>query len=131
MKLKLLQIDDDSINNMANERLLKKMGVELDVINFLNPSEAINFLTNSDASFDLMLLDIKMPLYSGWEFLEKYAVLSKKMPIVMLTTSLDPRDQNRALEHSLLHGFYSKPLTRQMLIEIFHTCQIPCDIVIK
>jgi hypothetical protein len=48
----------------------------------------------------------------------------------MLTTSLDPRDQNRALENSLLHGFYSKPLTKQMLIEIFHTCQLPIDIVI-
>jgi CheY-like chemotaxis protein len=130
MKLKLLQIDDDSINNMANERLLKKMGIELEVTNFLNPSEAISFLTNSEASYDLMLLDINMPQYSGWEFLEKYASLNKTIPIVMLTTSLDPRDQNRALENSLLHGFYSKPLTKQMLIEIFHTCQLPIDIVI-
>lgn len=130
MKLKLLQIDDDSINNMANERLLKKMGIELEVTNFLNPSEAISFLTNSEASYDLMLLDINMPQYSGWEFLEKYASLNKTIPIVMLTTSLDPRDQNRALENRLLHGFYSKPLTKQMLIEIFHTCQLPIDIVI-
>jgi CheY-like chemotaxis protein len=130
MKLKLLQIDDDSINNMANERLLKKMGIELEVTNFLNPSEAISFLTNGEASYDLMLLDINMPQYSGWEFLEKYASLNKTIPIVMLTTSLDPRDQNRALENSLLHGFYSKPLTKQMLIEIFHTCQLPIDIVI-
>ena len=130
MKLKLLQIDDDSINNMANERLLKKMGVELDVMNFLDPSEAINFLTNSHETFDLMLLDINMPHYSGWEFLEKYAPLNKTMPIVMLTTSLDPRDKNKAKENGLLYGFYSKPLTRQMLIEIFHKCQLPCDIVI-
>jgi CheY-like chemotaxis protein len=76
MKLKLLQIDDDSINNMANERLLKKMGIELEVTNFLNPSEAISFLTNGEASYDLMLLDINMPQYSGWEFLEKYASLN-------------------------------------------------------
>jgi CheY-like chemotaxis protein len=115
---------------MANERLLKKMGIELEVTNFLNPSEAISFLTNGEASYDLMLLDINMPQYSGWEFLEKYASLNKTIPIVMLTTSLDPRDQNRALENSLLHGFYSKPLTKQMLIEIFHTCQLPIDIVI-
>jgi CheY-like chemotaxis protein len=130
MKLKLLQIDDDSINNMANERLLKKMGIELDVKNFLDPSEAINFLTNSHEIFDLMLLDINMPHYSGWEFLEKYAPLNKTMPIVMLTTSLDPRDQKRAKENDLLFGFYSKPLTRHILIEIFHICQIPCDIVV-
>jgi CheY-like chemotaxis protein len=130
MKLKLLQIDDDTINNMANERLLKKMGVELEVTNFLNPNEAISYLSNNDAYYDLMLLDINMPQYSGWEFLEKYALLNKTMPIVMLTTSLDPRDQNRAIENSLLNGFYSKPLTRQMLIEIFHTCQLPCDIIL-
>ncbi len=130
MKLKLLQIDDDSINNMANERLLKKMGVELEVMSFLDPSEAINFLAGRRETFDLMLLDINMPHYSGWEFLEKYAPLNLTMPIVMLTTSLDPRDQNRAKDNGLLYGFYSKPLTRQMLIEIFNTCQIPCDIVV-
>jgi CheY-like chemotaxis protein len=130
MKLKLLQIDDDSINNMANERLLKKMGVDLDVTNFLDPTEAIRFLSTSNENFDLMLLDINMPHYSGWEFLEKYAPLKKSMPIVMLTTSLDPRDQDRAKDNGLLYGFYSKPLTRQMLIEIFHTCQLPCDIII-
>lgn len=128
MKLKLLQIDDDSINNMANERMLKKMGVELDVTNFLDPSEAINFLSNTEVHFDLMLLDINMPHYSGWEFLERYAPLNKSMPIVMLTTSLDPRDQNRALENPLLNGFYSKPLTKQMMLEIFDKCSIASDI---
>lgn len=130
MKLKLLQIDDDSINNMANERLLKKMGVELDVTSFLDPSEAIEYLRINQESFDLMLLDINMPHYSGWEFLEKYAPLNKTIPIVMLTTSLDPRDQNRAKENGLLYGFYSKPLTKPMLLEIFQKCEIPCDIAI-
>lgn len=124
MKLKLLQIDDDSINNMANERLLKKMGIELDVTNFLDPSEAINFLANNEENFDLMLLDINMPHYSGWEFLEKYAPLNKTIPIVMLTTSLDPRDQAKAKQNNLLSGFYTKPLTKQMMSEIFESCRI-------
>jgi CheY-like chemotaxis protein len=71
-----------------------------------------------------MLLDINMPHYSGWELLEKHAPLNKSIPIVMLTTSLDPRDQSRAKENKLLLGFYTKPLTKQMMLEIFEICGI-------
>ncbi len=124
MKIRLIQIDDDSINNMANERLLKKMGIEFSAVNFLDPTEAIEFLSNNNDVFDLMLLDINMPRLSGWEFLERYRPLNKKIPIIMLTTSLDPNDVSMAKENNMLTGFYSKPLMKEMMLEIINKCQI-------
>lgn len=124
MSIKIIQIDDDFINNMANERLLKKMGVAFTSKSFLDPTEALRYLADTTETYDLMLLDINMPRISGWEFLEQYKDLNKHMPIIMLTSSLDPNDQKRAKNSPLLTGFYIKPLSKDMMFEIFNLCNI-------
>ncbi|MFY8021481.1 MAG: response regulator [Bacteroidia bacterium] len=121
MTIKIIQVDDDYINNLANERLIKKLGISFESHNFLDPSEALDFLAKGEnvPDFDLMLLDINMPRFNGWEFLEMYKNHAGKFPIFMLTSSLDPNDQRRAAEHPLLTGFFVKPLTKDMMLEIF------------
>ena len=129
MNIKILQIDDDFINNMANERLMKRIGVKFDSVSFLDPTEALHHLAETKETYDLMLLDINMPRISGWEFLELYKDLNVHMPIVMLTSSLDPVDQRKANHNSLLSGFYIKPLSKEMMIEIFEKCHIVPDMI--
>jgi CheY-like chemotaxis protein len=124
MTIRIIQVDDDYINNIANERLIKKLGISFESVNFLDPSEALEFLSKGDQQFDLMLLDINMPRLNGWEFLEKYNSIAKKFPIFMLTSSLDPSDQRKALEHSLLKGFFVKPLTKEIILEIFDIAKL-------
>lgn len=124
MNLKIIQIDDDFINNMANERLLKKMGIAFEVQSFLDPTEALRHLAETEDKYDLMLLDINMPRISGWEFLDQYKDLKKEMPIIMLTSSLDPNDQKRANNNKLLSGFFIKPLSKEMMGEVFELCKI-------
>ncbi|MBC7381425.1 MAG: response regulator [Bacteroidia bacterium] len=124
MSIKIIQIDDDFINNMANERLLKKMGVDFTSKSFLDPTEALDYLAGTSETYDLMLLDINMPRINGWEFLELYKDINKHMPIIMLTSSLDPNDQKRAKNSKLLTGFFIKPLSKDMMFEIFELCKI-------
>jgi CheY-like chemotaxis protein len=116
--MKIMQIDDDIINNMANERLLKKMNLEVESINFLDPTEALQHLSTQDIGYDFILLDINMPRLSGWEFLDKYEPFCKNIPIIMLTSSLDPNDQKKAKASKLLSGFYIKPLTKESIEDI-------------
>ncbi|MES1161148.1 MAG: response regulator, partial [Bacteroidota bacterium] len=71
---------------------------------------------------DLIFLDINMPAMDGWEFMEKYKGLpdGKKTSIVlvMLTTSLNPDDERRAIAMPEIAGFENKPLKEPQLQRI-------------
>jgi len=55
-----------------------------------------------------------MPGMNGWEFLESYEKLEKeqksKAIVVMLTTSLNPDERDKAKEIPQISGFLNKPL---------------------
>ena len=59
---------------------------------------------------------------NGWEFLEEYKNLSQaqkaKVLIVILSTSANPDDLKRAREIQEVTGFETKPLSKEILMEI-------------
>lgn len=122
--IKIIQIDDDFINNMANERLIKKIGIPHAVTSFLDPTEALVFLAQTEEEFDFILLDINMPKINGWEFLDRYEKFEKKFPILMFTSSNDPNDLKKAKQSKLLLDFYEKPLTVLKMKDILQKCGI-------
>jgi CheY-like chemotaxis protein len=71
---------------------------------------------------DLILLDINMPVMNGWDFLDLYAALEAELPkkicIVMLSSTVDQADYDRANTYSQVSGFHSKPLTKENLPDI-------------
>lgn len=122
----ILLVDDDTINNFINEKLLKKLDVSNKTSVVINGEEAINFLKEvceKDATQcpELILLDINMPVMDGFEFLERYKDLNipnkSSIIIVMLTTSTNPNDTER-LNKTGVAGYINKPLTEQKLREV-------------
>lgn len=121
----ILLVDDDTINNFINEKLLKKLDAAQSISVVVNGEEAITFLKDicKDPSKcpQLILLDINMPVMDGFEFMEQYKKLDipnkSSIIIVMLTTSTNPNDTQR-LNASGVSGYINKPLTEQKLKEI-------------
>jgi CheY-like chemotaxis protein len=122
----ILLVDDDTINNFINEKLLKKLDVSNKTSVVINGEEAINFLKevcekDSTQCPELILLDINMPVMDGFEFLERYKDLNipnkSSIIIVMLTTSTNPNDTER-LNKTGVAGYINKPLTEQKLKEV-------------
>ena len=117
----VLLVDDDPTANYLNQLLLKRLGVAEQVLVALNGKEALDLLhvhcqTPFASSPVLILLDVKMPVMDGFAFLEAYELLPaaqrQAITIVMLTTSLHPRDVERVQQLNI-GGFLNKPLNRE------------------
>lgn len=124
-----LLVDDDQTTNYLNQLLLKRLSVTDKLLVALNGAEALQQLqlhgqSASEEQPILVLLDVKMPVMNGFEFLEAYDQLSlphkRAIIIVMLTTSLHPQDVSR-LEKLPIAGFLNKPLTKEKMDDILRT----------
>jgi CheY-like chemotaxis protein len=120
----ILLVDDDNTTNFVNRMLLEDLAVTEKVIEAKNGQEAIKFLqeqSQNNGCPQLILLDVKMPVMDGFEFLEAYEKLEfeqkESIIIVMLTTSLHPRDVER-LQHLPIKGYLNKPLTKDKMLDL-------------
>ena len=119
---KILLIDDEESANFLHKAIIRHSKCAEEVVSTTRGIDALEYLTEEmeEGSIpDLIFLDVNMPNMSGWEFIEHYSKLNMKFPIlIMLTSSIDPRDLEKASEIQTISAFRSKPLTFEMLNEI-------------
>lgn len=115
-------IDDDEGDNYLHELVIAEAGCAERVVAFEKADEALRDLAVGNLTPDLIFLDINMPGMDGWEFLHAYDRLPETtrqaIVIMMLTTSLNPADREKARKEPALAGFCNKPLTVEKCQEV-------------
>lgn len=111
-------VDDDAFNNVICEIAIKSEFRDARVRAFEEGIEALQYLRQVSQPVNrptVLLLDINMPNMSGWEFMERFEKLdgsvTADLKVYIVSSSVDPRDEEKALSNAYISGFISKPLT--------------------
>ncbi|MFI5162585.1 MAG: response regulator [Sphingobacteriales bacterium] len=120
---KIIFIDDSPLDHFILKRILYKYNLAYEVNCTENGEEVIRFLEknrlNKNILPDIILLDLYMPQFDGWAFLESvqriYPYLLKPVRIYILSSSINPRDIQYAKQLSCVQSFIFKPITREVL----------------
>jgi two-component system, chemotaxis family, chemotaxis protein CheY len=113
-------IDDCEISLFLAASLLEFESLTENIIPFLSASDALNKIKEGQEPLPLViLLDLNMPVMSGWDFLEALTKLEPKLTdkcsIFILSSSLDQEEKKRALSYPLVEGFLQKPLSDEAI----------------
>lgn len=119
-------VDDDPILIFGMKLMIKQVDTSLETRVWNNGKQALDGLLelhqNGEALPEVIFLDLTMPVMDGWDFLKalREADLPGKelMKIYVLSSSINPVDQERALGYKEVHDFITKPLKERQLREI-------------
>jgi CheY-like chemotaxis protein len=116
-----LLIDDNYIDNFVTRKIIEGSNFAESIIVVSSATEAINSLRDGTVKPDVIFLDVRMPLMSGFEFLEEYDKIDidkENTKIFMLSSSLDPLDMRKSTDNKYITQFIHKPLTQKALEEL-------------
>lgn len=110
--LKVLVVEDSKDNRLLLQKFLKPLGVEVELVS--NGREAVEKATGG--SFDLILMDLQMPILDGYEATRELRNQGFLKPIIALTAHA----MNEEREKTRLAGFddhLTKPINRSLLMK--------------
>lgn len=120
-------IDDDSNTLYFHHYFLNEYTYFNNVLEFQDARQAIDCLVADDSGrHNLVLLDLNMPIMSGWEFVDKVcSVLNSEQidntTIVVVSSSCNPRDISRVEAHPQIFSFIEKPFLPKEIEHLLET----------
>jgi HAMP domain-containing protein/CheY-like chemotaxis protein/signal transduction histidine kinase len=114
---KVLMVDDDIRNVYALSSVLETKG--LDITSAQNGKEAIEILNSGEDSYDIVLMDIMMPIMDGYEAMNRIRQIEKfkNLPIIALTAKAQKEDKEKSIEAGA-NDYMSKPIDHEQLISL-------------
>jgi len=111
---RILLVEDNEVNRKLAVRLLEKMGHQVTLVS--NGAEACETLCA--ATYDIVLMDLQMPVMGGLEatckIREREQHSGQHVPILAMTAHAAAQDEKRCLEAGM-DGYLTKPIRREVL----------------
>ena len=118
----ILLVEDNELNREIAQEILREYGFLVDSAE--NGAVAVEKVsTAAPGSYDLVLMDVQMPIMDGYTATRKIRALDDparaKIPILAMTANAFDEDRRNALE-SGMNGFLSKPIVIDDLVQELH-----------
>ena len=123
MRKTVIIIDDNEDDLLFAQINVQRCGHPAELKQFLRGQDALAFLASGElVEPALVLLDINMPVMNGFDFLEAYEQLPiasrASVMVVMLTSSIDERDRQRAFSYASVKDYLRKPIERSRVAHL-------------
>lgn len=132
----ILLIDDDESSNFLHSIFINKLGLDVEINTALNGQEGLDFIMNKGLEKlslpCMVMLDLRMPVKDGWEFMRMYEeqvpeALKEQLAIVLVTVSDDQDDKDRAEANPYILDYAQKPLSdntfKKLISKHFHIAE--------
>jgi CheY-like chemotaxis protein len=131
----IIIIEDDEDDQLLMTQVFKQIKATNEIIFFIDPEEALTYLTSTEVEPFIVLSDINMPKLSGMELREKVhaneSLRLKCIPYLFFTTSAEQQHVIDAYSKSV-QGFFVKPSSldklaqmMQKIIDYWQECTSP------
>jgi signal transduction histidine kinase/CheY-like chemotaxis protein len=110
----ILIAEDDNINFLLFQKMMQHKNYE--IIRAVNGREAVEICL-SNPYIDLVLMDIKMPIMTGFEAIKQIQPIRENLPIIAQTAYSSSEDKAKIEEAGFI-DYIAKPLNRERLFEL-------------
>ncbi|MFW6019702.1 MAG: response regulator [Bacteroidales bacterium] len=111
---KILVAEDDEVSFAYIKEVLKMNNIE--VVHAWNGKEAVDIIKNNKQGFDLILMDIKMPVMDGYEAL-RYIKNEDPNNKVVAQTAYALKNEKKTILEAGFDGYLAKPIQKEKLLQ--------------
>ncbi len=111
--IRILIVEDDGPSRLYLEVVLENLGYAFDVA--LNGQEAVDKVRQSH--FDVVFMDVRMPVFNGYEATQEIRKTHKALPIIALTAHAIDGVKEKCLT-SGMNDYLTKPFEKEQLLQM-------------
>lgn len=117
-------IEDDPTHLFITKKMIEMSGMVENIMVYKNGKEAYDKLKaifiSSEMLPEIILLDLNMPIWDGWQFLDEFTKIpiKTKITIYILTSSNSEEDKKNAERYNLSENYLVKPINLSELKKV-------------
>lgn len=111
-------IDDDPILLFTLKHQISKISQDIELLCFSNGKDAFDYFNENNVSLpNIIFLDINMPVWDAWDFLNEWDRIKNTIAtqIYILSSSINPKDFQTSKKYQSVKSFLTKPISIESL----------------
>ena len=113
--LEILLVEDNEVNQLVAKMMLEKVGIKVEIAS--DGQEGVDKYQANPNKYHLILMDLQMPVLSGYDATTQIRKVDKSIPIIALTAAAMIEDKQKALDAGM-NEHLSKPIDKKELFKI-------------